>query len=152
MTTGPCPTPTALKRLRGNPGKRPLNEDEPKPPPGAPKMPPWLDRAAKKEWLEQLGWLVQCGILTVVDKAIYGIYCQAYSDVSRLKAEIDEEAEAWKAEHGSRINPKQGLYDRALLRLHKSSAELGLTPSSRSRVVVAPKSSGKDASRFFGAA
>ena len=30
-TRGRKPTPTAIKELEGNPGKRPLNEKEPKP-------------------------------------------------------------------------------------------------------------------------
>jgi hypothetical protein len=31
MPTGPKPKPTSLKLVQGNPGKRPIPEDEPKP-------------------------------------------------------------------------------------------------------------------------
>ena len=60
-TRGRKPTPTAIKELEGNPGKRPLNEAEPKPAKKAPLCPKWLEPEAKKEWrrlskqLEQIG-------------------------------------------------------------------------------------------------
>jgi len=48
--TGPKPKPTAIKILEGNPGKRPLNLNEPKPLQIAPECPDWLLAEAKKEW------------------------------------------------------------------------------------------------------
>ncbi len=47
-TRGRKPKPTALKVLEGNPGKRPLNLNEPKPEKKAPKCPSWLEPEAKK--------------------------------------------------------------------------------------------------------
>ena len=49
-TPGPPPTPTNLKLLRGNPGKRKLNTTEPDPPPAIPTCPSHLDKVAKREW------------------------------------------------------------------------------------------------------
>lgn len=49
-TRGRKPTPTAIKELEGNPGKRKLNENEPKPERKAPACPKWLDKDARKEW------------------------------------------------------------------------------------------------------
>ena len=49
-TPGPPPTPTNLKLLRGNPGKRKLNTNEPDPAPAIPPCPGHLDKVAKKEW------------------------------------------------------------------------------------------------------
>ena len=60
-TPGRKPKPTSLKVLEGNPGKRALNDTEPKPEKKAPKCPTWLNKEAKKEWkriateLEALG-------------------------------------------------------------------------------------------------
>ena len=42
--------PTALKRAEGNPGKRPLNEREPKPESATPRCPAWLDDESGVEW------------------------------------------------------------------------------------------------------
>ena len=47
---GRTPKPTAIKQLEGNPGKRQLNTNEPKPKQKAPTCPKWLDDEAKKEW------------------------------------------------------------------------------------------------------
>jgi hypothetical protein len=46
---GRLPKPTALKVLSGNPGKRALNKNEPKPG-GVPTCPSSLDATAKREW------------------------------------------------------------------------------------------------------
>jgi phage terminase small subunit len=43
---GPAPKPTAIKRLEGNPGKRKLNEMEPKMTVGVPECPDHLDDVA----------------------------------------------------------------------------------------------------------
>ena len=63
-TRGRKPTPTAIKELEGNPGKRKLNAREPKPEKKAPSCPKWLEPDARKEWrrlghqMEQLGILM----------------------------------------------------------------------------------------------
>lgn len=44
-TRGRKPKPTAIKELEGNPGKRPLNANEPRPERKAPRCPAWLDRS-----------------------------------------------------------------------------------------------------------
>ena len=46
---GRPPKPTYLKVLEGNPGKRPLNENEPKPKPSAPKCPAWLSPVCQRQ-------------------------------------------------------------------------------------------------------
>src|SRR5439155_23962240 len=46
---GPAPTPTALRILRGNPGRRPLPLNEPRAPLGPPPPPPELSTAALAE-------------------------------------------------------------------------------------------------------
>ena len=47
---GRKPKPTSLKVLEGNPGKRQLNPNEPKPDASVPKCPAWLSKEAKREW------------------------------------------------------------------------------------------------------
>lgn len=68
-TRGRKPTPTAIKELEGNPGKRPLNTKEPKPVKKAPSCPKWLEPEAKKEWRRLAKQMEQIGILTEVDMA-----------------------------------------------------------------------------------
>jgi len=46
-----------MKVLTGNPGKRPLNEHEPRPIPVVPDCPPELGLAAQREWARLVGEL-----------------------------------------------------------------------------------------------
>ena len=52
----PKPKPTKLKILEGNPGKRPLNLNEPKPKQVVPKCPDWLMDDARKHENIIYGW------------------------------------------------------------------------------------------------
>ena len=51
---GRKPKPTSVKILTGNPGKRRLNHEEPKPPVSVPECPVELSPTAKAEW-DRLG-------------------------------------------------------------------------------------------------
>ena len=65
---GPAPQPTALKVLRGNPGKRPLNKREPEPPTdNPPHCPDHLDDVAKVEWNRLVAIVTQMWILSEAD-------------------------------------------------------------------------------------
>lgn len=66
---GRPPVPTALKILRGNPGRRPLNPTEPKPPipEECPPCPPWLGRIARAFWEDQAPIHYRLGTLTSAD-------------------------------------------------------------------------------------
>src|SRR5262245_9506007 len=73
-------TPTTLKILRGNPGKRRVNRAEPqfKIEP-LPEPPGFLDKLAKQEWRRVALELHQLGLLTVADRNAFAAYCQAYA-------------------------------------------------------------------------
>ena len=62
---GRKPTPTQVKILRGNPGRRPLNEGEPQPAPLAPSCPPELSPTAKDEWNRIIVELVELGLMPI---------------------------------------------------------------------------------------
>src|ERR1700680_4917197 len=86
--SGPKPKPTTLKLLTGNPGKRPLNDAEPQPLVGDPGCPSWLDAEAKREWKRIAPELVSLGLLTILDRATFAAYCQAWADLHALKTEL----------------------------------------------------------------
>lgn len=75
---GRTPKPTHLKILEGNPGKRPLNLDEPKPRPVTPTCPSWLTGEAKREWKRLVPELEALGLLTIVDRGALAVCCQSY--------------------------------------------------------------------------
>ena len=142
-TRGRKPTPTAIKELEGNPGKRPLNKSEPKSTRKAPACPKWLEPEAKKEWRRLAKQMEQLGILTEVDMAAFAGYCQAYA---RWK-----EAEEFITQHGTIVKTPSGYWQQVpqvsiaqtyLKIMNRFAEQFGLTPSSRSRIIAEDGSSG----------
>ena len=134
---GRPPKPTAIKELEGNPGKRPLNKNEPKPKQTAPKCPSWLEPDAKKEWRRLSKELESMGLLTEMDMAAFAGYCQAYA---RWK-----EAEEFISKHGSILKtasgyiqqiPQVSIAQQNLKQMRNFCSELGLSPSARSRLNI----------------
>ena len=136
-TRGRKPTPTAIKMLEGNPGKRPLNTKEPKPAKKAPSCPKWLEPEAKKEWRRLAKQMEQIGILTEVDMAAFAGYCQAYA---RWK-----EAEEFITQHGSIFRtpsgyvqqvPQVSIAQQNLKIMQSFCSDFGLTPATRARIIA----------------
>ena len=83
---GPKPTPTVLKLIQGNPGKRPLNlSDGVNPPIQLPSPPSWLSKHAVKEWRRIGGELAQLGLVAEIDKASLAVRCQTWGDLCELE-------------------------------------------------------------------
>ena len=144
MTRGPKPSPTMLKLLRGNPGKRPINKAEPKPKPvRRPKPPIDLDPNARKEWRRVVGELDKLGMLSKLDLPVLAAYCVAFArfmaanDSLRAVAEKDPILKGMliKTKQGNWIqNPLVGVARRATADMVQFATEFGMTPSSRTRV------------------
>jgi phage terminase small subunit len=75
---GRPPKPTRIKVLTGNPGKRPLNYDEPRLELMIPECPAALGPTAKEEWDRLAGELDKLRILTALDRSALAAYCNAY--------------------------------------------------------------------------
>lgn len=138
MSRGRKPKPTELKRLAGNPGKRPLgNEPQPPRPEGTPYAPRHLNDAAKKEWRRLVGILLEMGLYTVVDRAALAMYCQAWGRWVVAEKKVAEGEEMLKSEKGIFYqNPWRHEANRAYEQMRKMLAEFGLTPSSRTRLTA----------------
>lgn len=126
---GRPPKPTALKLLHGNPGKRQLNENEPKPPLGA-QPPAWLkaDLVLLQEWNRHAPRLAKLGLLTEIDDDALATLCV-------LEVKFREMLAA-------------GAAGSALASLSKELRALwsrfGMTPADRARVKVEkPQDAGK---------
>lgn len=140
MIRGRKPTPTALKKLRGNPGKRGLPKGEPQlaVDPGLASPPAWLakDRYASAEWVRLAPELIEKGVLTVGDRAAFEGYCRLYGRWRRLEEKLTNTAAlVMKAGGGYRQqSPEATLAMKCLSQLTAMATEFGFTPSSRSRV------------------
>lgn len=134
-TRGRKPKPTALKVLEGNPGKRPLNTDEPKPKKKAPKCPSWLEPEAKKEWRRMSKTLEQIGVLTQVDGAAFAGYCQAYARWREAEEFLTKHGTIFKTPSGYIQQVPQVSIAQTYLKIMKDfCSEFGLTPSARTRI------------------
>ena len=78
---GPPKTPTVVRLMRGNPGRRPINRNEPRPTRGeaVPEPPEYLLPYAVDEWRRVAPELWHMGVLTVLDLTLFAAYCQSYA-------------------------------------------------------------------------
>jgi len=150
--------PTALKLIRGNPGKRALNGEEPKPKLEIPPPPDCLSAEAKAEWEYISGRLYAVGCLTEVDRGALAAYCQAYGRWVQAERALNECAKHDTASNGLlvdigkeqyRRNPLVAIANDAMAALVKYSVEFGMTPSARSRIHAQKPEETDAASRFF---
>jgi P27 family predicted phage terminase small subunit len=132
---GRKPTPTALRRANGNPGKRGYNADEPVPPDRLPDCPDHLNAAARAEWHRIAEILVRMGVVSQIDRAVLAAYCQAYGRWVEAEEKLRETPVMMRTPSGYvQQNPWLGIVNRQLDLMARFMAELGLTPASRSRI------------------
>lgn len=144
---GPAPTPTALRLLRGNPGKRAINHDEPQverlteDSPLA-KCPKWLTGEARALWRRVVPGAIRSGLLTVVDLPTFEAFCQSYARWREAEALTGKNLELAiaKGYRNAAVKERQ-----LLLQL---GARFGFDPSSRSNVKVPPEKPKSKAQSF----
>jgi P27 family predicted phage terminase small subunit len=161
MKPGTKPTPTALKLIKGNPGRRPLPKREPKPRRGIPPCPEQLDARARAEWERITPELYAAGILTTIDGAVLAAYCTAYSRYMDAEDALDRMRERDRLNHALMIktkndnaiqNPLVGVSNRAMMLMLRFAAEFGMTPAARAHIIEALDSDGNEpdkAERYF---
>lgn len=157
---GRKPTPTHLRIVTGNPGKRPINGAEPKPRRSRPPAPTHLDKESKAIWDVVVKELDDISILTSIDIFAVEVLCAAISDHRSSIRQIARNATAHTSDKrakrdptfsqdgqyymtvnqsGStmwRAHPALALKSDADRRIRGWCAEFGLTPAARTRLVV----------------
>lgn len=149
---GPPPTPTALRLLNGNPGKRAMNHNEPKLPPAVPDPPAHLSKIARDEWRRLVVVLQGAGMLTNADRTCLAMYCQVYGRWVTAERKVSRQGTVVKTKTGYPIqNPQLAVATRAFEQLRSLMGELGLSPASRSRINAdgPPPGANPDEDRFF---
>lgn len=161
---GPPPTPSNLVKLRGNPGKRPINKSEPTPPPGIAQPPEWLKHRGKRLWHLIAPVLDEMGVLTSADPHALALLCDAYAEYIECREVVRAEGRTYESisyeddgevigesEDGAtlvkevtvvrrmvRARPEVAMAADAWRRIRAMMQEFGLTPSSRSRIATRP--------------
>ena len=141
---GRKPKPTSLKIASGNPGKRPLNAREPKAEPDLPTCPAHLLPSAKAEWKRLARELYNLGVITRLDRATLAAYCQAYGRWVEAEKKLKDTPGILKMPSGYiQMNPWLTIATKQMELMQRFAVELGMTPSSRSRVETVRRCSGK---------
>ena len=133
------PYASAVARRNGAYIKDPQreNKNEPVPPKGAPKIPDLVrnDKAALNKWKETVRLLSQMQVLSKADISLLETFCVNYSHYVALLARVEELGFAFEDDKGNiRRNPFASDLSRVTDRHVKLLAEMGLTPSSRTKV------------------
>lgn len=135
---GPQKNPTKLEMLRGNPGKRDLNQNEPsfENEIEVPKPPAFLSTYAKKEWKRLAPIVHKIGLLTKADYSAFAAYCQNYHRWIEAEKIIRKRKElTYTDDNGNeKIIPEIKIANEAMNNMLKFAKEFGLTPSSRTSV------------------
>ena len=135
--------PTRLRVLEGNPSKRRLPKHEPQPT-GTPEPPSWLTTEALGEWNNIVPGLSALGIATSLDANFLAVYCDTLTTYQRATGELRRLLS--KGQSLTDLGPAALEAKIRLLadQLRKQSGELGMTPSSRSKIEVNPGAEPQD--------
>jgi P27 family predicted phage terminase small subunit len=147
---GRKPLPSNVVRLRGNPGKRRLNDAEPAPAPVVPACPSCLGDEATKEWKRVAKELGDLGLLTRLDRGMLAAYCQAHALWVEAVASIERYGTMVKSPNGFAMqSPYVAVANKQVDIMVRIAAEFGMTPSSRSRIRAAGPPPGDPFERFL---
>jgi len=134
---GRKPTPTFLKLITGNPGHRPINRDEPEPEGDLRDPPDWFTPRQRILW-DQTIRAAPPGLLRLLDATLLETFIVAKS--------LHEDSAKKVAEYGAVIrapgsgvpmrSPFVGIMNQQAQVLGKCIAEMGFSPTSRSRVKI----------------
>jgi P27 family predicted phage terminase small subunit len=134
---GRKPKPSYLRLLDGNAGHRPLNPDEPIPTGEIGDPPPWMTGDQKRLWHTAVRQAPE-GLLKNVDAScLTGWVCAC--DMHRLASQKIAQFGALVKHPVTGLpikSPYLQIQDQQHMLMTRSAAEMGFTPSSRSRVRV----------------
>jgi P27 family predicted phage terminase small subunit len=135
---GPQPTPTRLKVIAGNPGKRALNKSEPRPAAGLTR-PIHITGAMAKEWDRTVAAMPP-GFFTEADVPVLSIYCEALtlrrkalSIIARKREDGGGEVVAGSAGQAA-AHPMIAVASKQAEIILKAADRLGMSPAARTRL------------------
>lgn len=139
MAKGRKNQPTHLKLVKGNPGKRPLPENEPQPKRQRPNKPSTFTSEGSRLWDELSNELFGMGVLTKVDGLALRMLVENFERYLEAKRILNSYGSmTYEVESDSgiliKLNPAVGIMERANNAIRAWCSEFGLTPAARARV------------------
>ena|SRR6185312_14584182 len=134
---GRKPVPTALKIIRGNPGKRALNKHEPEGGRPLKAAPEWLSESQKYIWKKAIKQ--QKNVLRETDESIFTVWVVAYDTYQRAAQTVARSGLMTRAAATSDNivqNPLLAIQNRQAELVLRACSQMGFDPTSRTRIHV----------------
>lgn len=146
MKTGRKSKPSALRLVQGNPGHRPVNEDEPAPRKiFAPPAPRTLSKVEKAKWKKLCKQLSDARVLTELDLDALEMYVRSWHSMVVALADVKKRGKLIVNKTGGEVwNPSWTEYKHSVSVVRSLQAEFGLTPSARTGIVATADDEGKE--------
>lgn len=137
--------PTMLKLLQGNPGNRPINEEEPQPKKlFEPEPPEHFNEIQSAKWRDLSRQLSACRVLTELDLDALQMYVESWCAMNVCLADLTDRGKLLRTPTGGAMwNPSWTEYKHAANMVRSLQSEFGLTPSARTGVVASADGEGK---------
>ncbi|MHC4222602.1 MAG: phage terminase small subunit P27 family [Planctomycetota bacterium] len=126
------------------------NPAEPKPEPGRPRCPKWLDSHAKATWKHVVPLLERMGVLTRIDRNALVRYCVLWARWRKAEEFLRDHGETHVVKDaqgqvkGLRPYPQVRMANQIAEQLLRLEQQFGMTPSSRTRIEVPQQESQDD--------
>lgn len=132
---GRRPKPNEIKRLEGNPGRRPIHTDTAQPT-GRPSKPSYLEGYASEVWHRLIGSMPE-KVYTAADEDLLAAYCVA-ADLHRdAVAQVNAMGAVLTTEAGSfTTNPYVRVLNAQATKMASIGSRLGLDPAARASLRV----------------
>ncbi len=138
MNAGRKPKPTALKVIQGTYRPDRANLSEPRPRPGIPPCPKFLQGEAREAYRKTAKKLARIGLLTELDGMALSMLCQSWAEYLEASDQVRKTGMLVKSPTGFPVfNPYLVIANQAVKKVRALLAEFGMSPSSRSRIAVA---------------
>jgi len=150
MSRGRKPLPVEIHRLRGSFRADRHNVNAPQPTSGIPACPKHLNKTAKTEYRRVGKLLAACRVITEVDRAALAAYSQAWARLVQGEIKLHETGLIIKSPNGFPcLSPYLSVVRQAAEEVRRWAAELGLSPSARTRLHVEPAEPQNSKTRLF---
>ena len=144
----PKPEPSKITELKGNPGRKKVNRDEPKYTKADEAAPKMLDKIGKELWLKVMKEMRAQGVLTKCDEALLFRYCEEWSTyiraIKELKKKKNKELMTVAKSGYMSPNPYISMKRESSRILKTLESELGFSPTSRTKVAATPTTPDND--------
>ena len=153
---GPRPEPTIIKMAKGNPGKRPLNKSEPKPPSDDITPPDWVTGVARSKWDQVVPKLIGMGVMTNADIDTIARYCTMHEQYVKYLEQVRRGLDVLviRDDKGKvkymQSTPAATMMTKLAASMLRIEQEFGLTPSARTGIATTQSKPQDDLEAFFG--